>query len=75
MIQLTRNVDPQVRMPNHGIIIDRDPAIGGHNLALLCYYERIDFQRPGFNTAGGGEELSNSTPRSGPLASEKVRTS
>ena len=51
MIELTRNLDFQFRVPRDGVIINRDAAIGGDELAIFRQHERIDFNRAGFDTA------------------------
>ena len=51
MIELARNFDFQFRMPRHGVIINRDAAIGGDELTILGQHQRIDFKRPRFHLA------------------------
>src|SRR5439155_25105873 len=59
MIELPRDFYFQLRVTRHGVIINCDPAIGGDELAALCQYKRVDFQRPRFDAACGIEQLSN----------------
>src|SRR5260370_12620116 len=44
MIELTRNLDPELRMPPDGVIINRDAAIGRDNLAPFTQHQRIDYK-------------------------------
>lgn len=55
MIEFACNFNPEFRMPRHGIIIDRDAAIGGDKLTIFGQNQRIDFERPGFNIARCGK--------------------
>ena len=55
MIELARNFNLQFGMSRHGVIINRDAAIGGDELAIFGQHQRIDFKRPGFNAARGGK--------------------
>ena len=44
MIELSRNFDSQFRMSRHGVIINRDSAIGGDEFIAFGQDQRIDFQ-------------------------------
>ena len=59
MIELARDFDFQLRMPRHGVIINRDAAIGCDELAVFGQHQRIDFQRPRFDAARGGKQFSD----------------
>ena len=55
MIELARDFNFQFRMSHHRIIVDRDPAIRGDELAVFGQNKRIDFQRSGLDATGGGK--------------------
>jgi len=55
MIELTCNLNPQLRMTRNRVIIDRDPAIGRDELAALGEHQRVDFQRARFNAVRTGK--------------------
>ena len=59
MIELARNLDPELGMPPDGVIINRDAAIGRHELAAFGQHQRIDFQRTRFDAARRGEQFSD----------------
>ena len=55
MIEFSRDFNSQLRMSRHGVIINRDSAISGHELAVLGQHQRIDFQRARLNAACGAK--------------------
>ena len=55
VIKLACDLDPELRMSRHGVIINRDSAISGHELAVLGQHQRIDFQRARLNAACGAK--------------------
>ena len=59
MIELTRNLDSELRMPPNGVIINRDAAIGRDELAGFRQHQRINLQRTRFDAARGGEQFSD----------------
>ena len=59
MIELTCNLDPELRMPPDGVIINRDAAIGRDELAGFGQHQRIDFKRTRFDAARRGEQFSD----------------
>src|SRR5256886_15500002 len=57
MIELARDFDSQFGATHHGVVINRNPAIGRDEFALFSQYQRIDFQRPRFHAARGSKQL------------------
>ncbi len=55
MIEFARDLDAEFRMSRDGVIINRDAAIGGDELAIFGQDQRIDFERPRFDAARGGK--------------------
>ena len=59
MIELARDLDFQLRMARDGVIIDRDPAVGGDKFSIFCQRQGINFQRTRFNAARGGKQFTD----------------
>ena len=57
MIEFARDFDFQLRMTRHGVIINRNAAIGCDELTLFGQHKRIDFQRPRLNAARSDKQL------------------
>ena len=57
MIELARDFDSQFGATHHGVVINRNPAIGRDEFAASGQYQRIDFQRPRFHAARGSKQL------------------
>jgi len=55
MIELARDFNTQFRVSRHGVIINRNAAIGGDKLTVFGQHQRINFQGPGFNAVRGAE--------------------
>src|SRR5439155_25514597 len=56
MIELTCNLDPELRMPPDGVVINRDAAIGRDERTAFGQNERINLQRTRLDAACGGEQ-------------------
>ena len=59
MIELTRDLDLQFRVPRDRVIVDRQAAIGRDELAIFGQNQRIDFERTRFDVARRGKQFSN----------------
>src|SRR6266516_3886448 len=46
MIEFSRNFNPKIGMSRHGVIINRDAAIGRNELTVFGQHQRIDLKRP-----------------------------
>src|SRR3989442_14214789 len=57
MIELARDFDSQFGATHHGVVINRNPAIGRDEFALFSQYQRIDFQLPRFHAAPSSKQL------------------
>ena len=55
MIELARNLNFQFGMPRHGVIINRNAAIGGDELTIFGQNQRINFERPRFDAFGSSK--------------------
>ena len=51
--------NPQFRVPEKGLIIDRHAAVGRQNLAVAGQHEGVNFQRPAVHLLEGFEKLEN----------------
>ena len=49
MIEFARELDVELGVPQDGVVIDRDAAVGGNELAGFGERERIDLQRARFD--------------------------
>src|SRR5581483_5740959 len=56
MIELARNFDSQLGVTRHGVIVNRNAAIGCDEVPAFGQDEGIDFQRPRFNGARCGKQ-------------------
>ena len=72
MIELPSNLDLQLGMPRHGVIINGNSTIGRDKFAILCQHQRIDFQRARFDTARSRKQFSNRLGQLRPLVLAKV---
>ncbi len=55
MIELACNLDFQLGMSHHRVIVNGDAAIGGDELSIFGQHQWINFERTGFNTARSGK--------------------
>ena len=55
MIELARNLNFQFGMSRHGVIINRNAAIGGDELTIFGQNQRINFERPRFHAFGSSK--------------------
>src|SRR5690606_7231974 len=73
VVELAGDVDPELRVAEHGVVIDGDAAVGGDDASVGGGDQRVDLHAPGIATAGRREDADHSLGQRGVEAGVDLR--